>query len=69
MCHSTVLRSGSARGKRRRASSAVMREDVMLGQAWLITPAPLEDLRKAELEWARLLELLEQLRAGGAPNG
>jgi hypothetical protein len=46
-----------------RVMTGVMREEVVLGQAWLITPAPLEDLRKAELEWSRLAELVEQLRA------
>jgi hypothetical protein len=46
-----------------RVTTGVMREDVLLGQAWLVTPAPLEDLRKAELEWARLAELVSQLRA------
>ena len=47
-----------------RVTTGVLREDVMLGQAWLITPAPLEDLRMAEREWARLAELLDQLRTG-----
>ena len=45
------------------ASVGVLRGDMMLGQAWLIRPAPPEDLRNAELEWARLADLLEQLRA------
>jgi hypothetical protein len=30
----------------------VMRKDVLLAQSWLVMPAPLEDLREAELEWA-----------------
>ena len=51
-----------------RVTTGVMREDVLLGQAWLITPAPLEDLRKAELEWARLAELVEHLRTGQSPT-
>jgi hypothetical protein len=51
-----------------RVTTGVLREDVTLGQAWLITPAPLEDLRHAELEWARLAELVAQLRAESGPS-
>jgi len=33
-------------------------QEYFLGQSWVVTPAPLEDLRKAEAEWAKLAALL-----------
>ena len=41
-----------------RVTSGALQQEYFLGQSWLVTPAPLEDLRKAEAEWARLATLL-----------
>ena len=41
-----------------RIQSGTLQHEYTLGQSWLVTPAPLEDLRKAEAEWARLAEIL-----------
>ena len=35
-----------------RITSGALQQEYFLGQSWIITPAPLEDLRKAENEWA-----------------
>ena len=42
-------------------TSGALQQEYFLGQSWLVTPAPLEDLRKAEAEWARLAQLLSDL--------
>jgi hypothetical protein len=36
---------------------------MLLGQSWLVAPASLEDLRRAENEWQRLAQLLHQLQS------
>jgi hypothetical protein len=41
-----------------RVQSGALQHEYTLGQSWLVTPAPLEDLRKAEAEWARLAQML-----------
>jgi hypothetical protein len=41
-----------------RVTSGALQQEYFLGQSWLVTPAPLEELRKAEAEWAVLAELL-----------
>jgi hypothetical protein len=41
-----------------RVTSGALQQEYFLGQSWLVTPAPLEDLRKAEAEWAKLAALL-----------
>ena len=41
-----------------RVQSGALQQEYTLGQSWLVTPAPLEDLRKAEAEWARLAQML-----------
>ena len=47
-----------------RMTSGALQQEYFLGQSWLVTPAPLEDLRKAEGEWAKLAALLSA--KGGA---
>jgi len=42
-----------------RVTSGALQQEYFLGQSWLVTPAPLEDLRKAEAEWARLATILD----------
>ncbi len=46
-----------------RVLSGALQQEYSLGQSWIITPAPLEDLRKAETEWVRLAELLSEAQA------
>ena len=41
-----------------RVTSGALQQEYFLGQSWVVTPAPLEDLRKAEAEWAKLAALL-----------
>ena len=43
-------------------TSGALHQEYTLGQSWIIVPAPLEDLRKAENEWARLAALLSELQ-------
>jgi hypothetical protein len=50
-------------GHERIRGGPLQQEHAMV-QSWLVTPAPLEDLRKAELEWARLSELVASLKQG-----
>jgi len=50
-----------------RVLSGALQHEYTLGQSWIVTPAPLEDLRKAELEWAKLAELVEHLKRESAP--
>ena len=38
-----------------RIPSGALQHEYMLAQSWIVTPAPLEDLRNAELEWARAM--------------
>ena len=45
-----------------RVASGALQQEFFLGQSWLVTPAPLEDLRNAENEWARLAKLLAELQ-------
>ena len=45
-----------------RITSGALQQEYTLGQSWILTPAPLEDLRKAENEWARLAALLSELQ-------
>ena len=40
-----------------RVTSGALQQEYFLGQSWVVTPAPLEDLRKSEAEWAKLAEL------------
>ena len=47
-----------------RVTSGALQQEYSLGQSWIVTPAPLEDLRKAESEWARLATLLSELQQG-----
>jgi hypothetical protein len=49
-----------------RISAGPLQEETLLGQSWIVAPAPLEDLRRAENEWQRLAELVDELRAKGA---
>ena len=37
-------------------------------QSWLVSPAPLEDLRKAEAEWGRLEEILARQAPAGTKS-
>jgi len=46
----------------RARSVRALQHEYTLGHSGIVTPAPLEDLRKAELEWDRLAELVEQLK-------
>jgi len=41
-----------------RVTSGALQQEYFLGQSWVVTPAPLENLRKAEAEWAKLAALL-----------
>ena len=41
-----------------RVTSGALQQEYFLGQSWVVTPAPLEDLRKAETHWAKLAALL-----------
>jgi len=45
-----------------RVLSGALQHEYTLGQSWIVTPAPLEDLRKAESEWARLAEMLAAIQ-------
>jgi hypothetical protein len=45
-----------------RITSGALQQEYSLGQSWIIVPAPLEDLRKAENEWARLAALLAEVQ-------
>ena len=55
-----------ARGLRASDSGALQQEH-FLGQSWVATPAPLEDLRKAENEWA-LAKLLAEVKSRDEPG-
>jgi hypothetical protein len=46
-----------------RINAGPLQQETLLGQSWLIEPGPLEDLRKAENEWARLAAEIEALKA------
>jgi len=59
-CPSLSWRSSPPRGV---VLSGALQHEYTLGQSWIVSPAPLEDLRKAESEWARLAELVEQLKS------
>jgi hypothetical protein len=45
-----------------RSTSGALQQEFFLGQNWLVTPAPLEELRNAENEWARLSKLLAEVQ-------
>jgi hypothetical protein len=45
-----------------RVASGALQHECTVGQSWVVTPAPLEDLRKAENEWARLAQVLHELQ-------
>ncbi len=45
-----------------RVTWGALQQEYSLGQSWIVTPAPLEDLRKAENEWARLASLLAEVQ-------
>lgn len=49
-------------------ADATCEQDYCLGQSWLVAPAPLEDLRKAELEWGRLAAPLDTISANRRPS-
>ena len=46
-----------------RITGGALQHEYSVAQSWIVTPAPLEDLRKAELEWSRLAGLLAELQA------
>jgi hypothetical protein len=47
-----------------RINAGPLQQETLLGQSWLVAPASLEDLRRAENEWQRLAQLLHQLQSG-----
>jgi hypothetical protein len=51
-----------------RVTSGALQQEYFLGQSWVVTPAPLEDLRKAEDEWARLAKLLAEVKSRDEPE-
>ena len=51
-----------------RVTSGALQQEYFPGQSWLVTPAPLEDLRKAEAEWARLATILDSKSSVASPQ-
>lgn len=45
-----------------RITSGGLQQEFFLGQTWLVAPAPREDLRNAEKEWARFSKLLAEVQ-------
>jgi len=51
-----------------RVPSGALQQEYFLGQSWIVTPATLEDLRKAEAEWERLAKLLADVKTRDGPD-
>ena len=50
-----------------RVTSGALQQEYLLRQSWVATPAPLEDLRRAENEWA-LAKLLAEVKSRDEPG-
>ncbi len=53
-----------------RVVAGVLQQDYVLGQSWIVTPGPIEDLMHAEAQWRdaaeKIVELQAQLQTGEA---
>ena len=51
-----------------RITAGPLQQQTLLGQSWIITPAVIADLHRAENEWQRLAQLLAQSQFENRPD-